>query len=59
MGCPVDCVVLEVAMYIQQAVVQKRVKVKVHLFGAQVGPGHDMGLFDSACSGGKDVVYDV
>lgn len=47
---PVYQVVFWILCSVEQAVVQERVEVKVHLFGAQIRPGHDVCFLYTAIS---------
>jgi hypothetical protein len=56
---PVNHVVLRVLICIQQAVVQEGGKVKAHLLGAEVGPRHDVRLFNPAICGDQNVIDNI
>jgi hypothetical protein len=56
---PVNHVVLRVLICVQQAVVQEAGKVKAHLLGAEVGPRHDVRLFNPAVCRDQNVIDNV
>jgi hypothetical protein len=58
-GGAINPVVLRITRCVEQAVVQKGVEIKIHLFRAEVGFGHYVSLLDATGRGHKNIVYDV